>query len=288
LSILDVLTKHRPRRLLVKAEALGSVEASGLSAVRCRQLAQVAGAVSRDEAPMQALRETHLPGLGPQQRKWLLDATAMAAYHATVEFPVVRLLVCDDAPQFPLLTEALALGWGHAGRHDKKWLPSLSSSQTLLEAFVQRFWAYYAQLLAYRTQPQPEEAARLERAFAALFTTVTGYNALDERMAKPHAKQGCLLRVLAPPAIPLHNPPAELGARARVCKRDVSFGPRTRAGAQAWDTFMTLAETATKLGVSFSHYMQDRVSGACQRPSLADLIEERAQVLNLGASWNTS
>ena len=51
---------------------------------------------------------------------------------------------------------------------------------------------------------------------------------------------------------------------------------------------MTLAETATKLGVSFYHYIHDRVSGACQMPSLADLIEERAQVLNLRASWNTS
>ena len=83
--------------------------------------------------------------------------------------------------------------------------------------------------------------------------TVTGYNALDERIAKTHAKKGCLLMALAHPEIPLHNNPAELGARARVRKRDVSFGPRTREGAQAWDTFMTLAETATKLGVSFYH-----------------------------------
>ncbi len=37
--------------------------------------------------------------------------------------------------------------------------------------------------------------------------------------------------VLAHPEIPLHNNPAELGARARVRKRDVSFGPRTREGA---------------------------------------------------------
>ena len=55
-------------------------------------------------------------------------------------------------------------------------------------------------------------------------------------------------------------------------KRDVSFGPRTREGATAWDTFMTLAATATKLGVSFYHYIHDRVSGAYQVPALADLI----------------
>ena len=106
-----MLTHYRPRRFVVNTEALGYVEASGLSAVRCRQLAQVPGDVTMDEARMQALRETHLPGLGPQQRTWILDATAVAAYHADVEFPVVRLLVCDDAPQFTLVTRS----WRCAG-----------------------------------------------------------------------------------------------------------------------------------------------------------------------------
>src|SRR5207344_3618370 len=113
---------------------------------------------------------------------------------------------------------------------------------------------------------------RLEGEFEVLFATVTGYEALDERITKTHATKSCLLMVLAHPEIPLHNNPAELGARARVRKRDVSFGPRTREGATAWDTFMTLAETATKLGGSFYHSMHDRVSGAYQMPSLADLI----------------
>ena len=288
LTVLDVLTNSRPRRFVVNAEALGYVEASGLSAVRCRQLAQVASEGIMDEGQMQALLETHLPGLGPQQRKWILDATAVAAYHAAMEFPVVRLLVCDDAPQFTLITEELALCWVHEGRHYKKLMPSIPYHQTLLEAFVQRFWAYYAQLLAYREQPAPEVATRLAEEFATLFATVTGYQALDERIAKTRAKQSCLLMVLAHPEIPLHNNPAELGARARVRKRDVSFGPRTHEGAMAWDTFMTLAATATKLGVSFYHYIHDRISGTSQMPSLADLIVERAKMLNLGASWGTS
>jgi hypothetical protein len=205
-----------------------------------------------------------------------------------VEFPVVRLLVCDDAPQFTLVTEELALCWVHEGRHYKKLMPSIPYHQARLAAFVQRFWTYYDQLLAYREQPTPEEATRLNEAFEALFMTVTGYKALDERIAKTHAKKGCLLMVLAHPEISLHNNPAELGARARVRKRDVSFGPRTREGAKAWDTFMTLAVTATKLGVSFYHYIHDRVSGVYQMPALADLGAERAKDLNLGASWNTS
>jgi len=288
LTIIDVLTNHRPRRFLVNAEALGFMEACGLSAVRRQQVEQLPSGTIVDEATMQALLETYLPGLGPQQRKWILDATAVAAYHADVEFPVVRLLVCDDAPQFTLVTEELALCWVHEGRHYKKLLPSIPYHQGLLEAFVQRFWTYYDQLLAYREQPTPEEATRLTEEFATLFATVTGYQALDERIAKTRAKQRCLLMVLAHPEIPLHNNPAELGARARVRKRDVSFGPRTHEGARAWDTFMTLAATATKLGVSFYHYIQDRISGTSQMPSLADLIGERAKMLNLGASWDTS
>jgi len=288
LTIIDVLTNHQPRRFLVNDEALGSLEAFGLSAVRRRQAGQLPGDVLMDDATLQALLEAHLPGLGPQQRKWILDATAVAAYHAALEFPVVRLLVCDDAPQFTLVTEKLGLCWVHDGRHYKKLMPYVPHHQALLEDFIERFWTYYAQLLAYRKEPTPEKAVRLDGEFEALFSTVTGYNALDERIAKTRAKKSCLLMVLAPPEIPLHNNPAELGARARVRKRDVSFGPRTRDGAKAWDTFMTLVETATKLGVSFYHYIHDRVSGASQMPSLADLIAQRAKILNLGASWDTS
>ena len=288
LTIIDVLTNHRPRRFWVNAAALGCVEAFGLSAVRRRQLGQLPGETSLDEATMQALLEEYRPGLGPQQRKWVLDATAVAAYHADLEFPVVRLLGCDDAPQFALVTEELALCWVHEGRHYKKLMPYVPHHRTLVEAVVQRFWAYYDQLLAYREHPTPEEAVRLDGEFETLFSTVTGYDALDERMAKTRAKKVCLLMVLTHPEISLHNNPAELGARARVRKRDVSFGPRTREGAKAWDTFMTLAATAMKLGVSFYHYIHDRVSGAYQMPALADLIPERAKDLNLGASWNTS
>ena len=287
LTIIDVLTNHQPRRFLVNDEALGSLEAFGLSAVRRWQAGQLPGDVLMDDATLQALLEAHLPGLGPQQRKWIVDATAVAAYHAAREFPVVRLLVCDDAPQFTLVTEELGLCWVHDGRHYKKLMPYVPHHQALLEDFIERFWTYYAQLLAYREQPTPEEATRLEGEFEVLFSTVTGYTALDERIAKTRAKKRCLLMVLVHPEIPLHNNPAELGARARVRKRDVSFGPRTRDGAKAWDTFMTLAETATKLGVSFYHYIHDRVSGAYRMSSLADLIAQRAKVLNLGASWDT-
>jgi len=288
LSVLDVLRHGQPRTFRCNAEALGYLEQVGLSAATRDTLTRLPGAQDVDEASLRQWLDAHLPRLGPQQRKWILDATAVAAYHAQVGFPVVRLLVCDDAPQFNWVTAELALCWVHEGRHYKKLTPYVPHHRKLLDEFLGRFWAFYDELLIYRQQPAAAERVRLAAAFDMLFSTVTGYQALDERIAKTQAKAACLLRVLEHPEIPLHNNPAELGARMRVRKRDVSFGPRTAAGTQAWDTFMTLAATAKKLGVSFYHYIHDRVSGANQMPGLANLIEAQAKNLNLGASWNTS
>jgi hypothetical protein len=79
LTILDVRTNHRPRRCLVHAAALRYREACGLATVRRRQVGQLPWGVLLDDVTMQAVLETHLPALGPQQRTWLLDATAVAA-----------------------------------------------------------------------------------------------------------------------------------------------------------------------------------------------------------------
>jgi hypothetical protein len=288
LTILDVLRHGQPRRFRLNAEALGYLETAGVSGVTRRKVAARLSEQDRDEAAMHQWLDERLPGLGAQTRKWVLDAAARAAYHAQTQWPVVRLLVCDGALQFTWVTEELALCWVHEGRHDKKLTPVVAQHRQWLDDFLEDFWKFYDELLAYRTQPTPPERARLETAFDTLFTTVTGYQALDQRIAMTRAKKTSLLMVLEHPEIPLHNNPAELGARQRVRQRDISFGPRTADGTQAWDTFMSLAATTRKLGVNFYHYLHDRITEANQLPNLADLIEERAKTLNLGASWNTS
>ena len=98
-------------------------------------------------------------------------------------------------------------------------------------------------------------------------------------------KKQALLMVLRHPEIPLHNNPAEIEARRRVRKRDVSFGPRTEDGKRAWDTFESLLATTKKLGISFYRYVYDRVAESGEIPDLADLIVKRAQQVNLAASW---
>jgi len=198
---------------------------------------------------------------------------------------VTRLLLCDDAPQFNALTAELALCWIHEFRHYKKLRPSFAHHCHLLQDFGKRFWKLYHDLLDYRGSPNPTQAAALAAAFDQLFTQSSGYLPLDECKARTLHKREQLLMVLSHPEILLHNNPAELGARQRVRKRDVSLQARTREGIEAWDTFQTLVATAKKLGVNLFHYLSDRIVGASALPSLATLIHERAQLMGLGVSW---
>jgi len=285
LTILDVLRGGAPRRFRLNSEALAYLAPLPLSQATRQGLSALPWERDLDTATLELVLHQHLPSLSDQARKWIYDALAVAAYHAETEWPVVRLLVCDDAPQWTWLSAELGLCWVHEGRHYKKLTPWIRAHRPILEQFLTDFWQFYDALLAYCDAPTRAERERLAAAFDTLFSRKTDYWALNERIAKTRAKKATLLAVLEHPEIPLHNNRAELAARQRVRKRDVSFGPRTAEGARAWDTFMSLADTTRKLGVSFYHYIHDRIRNAGQVPSLADLITERAQEGAFGASW---
>lgn len=249
------------------------------------RLADLAPGQEWSRIEFQELVAAHLPTLGVQQWRWVLEAGALAFYWGQDEVPVVDTLLCDDAPVYRQLTRQLSLCWVHDGRHYKKLAPCLRRHQEILAAFRKRYWDFYRELLAYQQQPSAAEAARLGSAFDELFSTKTDYWHLDERIAKTREKKAALLLPLTHPELPLHNNPAELGARRRVRKRRVSFGPRSRAGARAWDTFQTLAATTAKQGVGFYHYLHDRITGAARIPRLADLITQAARSCKLSRSW---
>jgi hypothetical protein len=285
LTILDVLRNRAPRVYRVNEEALSYLATLGLPAAAGAALRQWPWEQDLTEDAVTDRLEATGPWLGPQQRTWVREATAVAAYQAQTDWPVVRALLVDDAPQFKGLTEDLALCWVHEGRHYRKLTPYLARHADLRRDFLTQFWAFYHELLAYQQAPTLAERRRLGHHFDDLFRTVTGYDALDARIAKTRARRASLLVVLDHPEIPLHNNAAELAARQRVRKRDVSGGPRTALGTQAWDTFQSLTDTTRKLGLSFYHYLQDRITAAGQIPSLAQIIADRAQDLRLGASW---
>lgn len=280
LSVLDVLRNGAPRQFVFNAEASELLEQFGLSrTVRTRLEEQLQAETLMTEGEIEAVLEEMT--VGPRQRSRILEATAIAAYHHAAEFPVVTLLLCDDAPQFKRLTEELALCWVHDGRHYKKLNPLVPLHQEQLATFLTRYWEFYETLLQFKQQPSTAEATRLAAEFEQIFSTRTGYKQLDDRIAKTLAKKAELLAVLRHPEVPLHNNAAELGARVQARFRDVSFQTRSTAGTKAKDTFMSLVQTAKKLGVSAYAYIYDRVSETHAFPSLAQVIREKSQTVTL-------
>jgi regulator of replication initiation timing len=288
LTVVDVLTNFRKRTFLLNPEAFAYINFFKLPAPLVQQLKSFPQEQNLSQEEFLNLIDKSLPQIGPQQLNHILDAAAIAAYHALIEFPVIRLLICDDAPQFKLVTQQLALCWVHDGRLYKKLDPCVPGNRQLLDSFLDKYWEFYRQLLEYRENPTKKDHVRLDNEFDELFSTQTDYYALDQRIAKTKEKKHSMLLVLDHPEIPLHNNPAELGARKRVRKRVVSFGTRTKDGTNAWDTFNTLSATAKKLGINFYDYISDRISGSYKMPAMAEVITQRGKALQLGASWDTA
>lgn len=217
-------------------------------------------------------------GEGNRQLRTAIEQVAAIVYyrHQTV-VPVIETLVCDDAGQFKLLTEKLALCWIHAGRHFEKLSPVVPRHLAAVDTFLDRYWDYYASLQRYRAGPTDALATSLRLEFDELFSTRTGYSDLDDRIAKLAAKKDELLTVLSVPEVPLHNNASELQARVSARRRDVSLHSRSVGGARAMDIFTTMVQTSKLLGVSAYAYFRDRLCGCCELPSLADRITKAAQ-----------
>jgi len=108
LTVIDVLTNFRERSFLLNREAFIYFDIFKLPIPIIRQLKSFPQEQPLGQEHFFDLLDKSLSPLGPQQRSHIIDAAAIAAYHAQMEFPVVRLLICDDAPQFKLVTEQLA------------------------------------------------------------------------------------------------------------------------------------------------------------------------------------
>jgi len=84
--------------------------------------------------------------------------------------------------------------------------------------------------------------------------------------------------VLDRPEIPLHTNGSENDIRCQVTKRKISGGTRSDAGRDCRDTFLSLAKTCAKLGISFWDYLGARlaVAGSLAIPSLSELVSNQA------------
>jgi hypothetical protein len=274
LSVLDILQGGQARSYCFNDEAFALLDTFRISRKLTAQLREFAFGKVLDEEQMTQLLQQLFPDpdKGKNNRTRIREAGAIAAYHQQTDFPVIPVLLSDDAPQFKHLTKEQALCWVHDGRHYKKLQPVVPGHHQQLADFSAQYWDYYRDLLQFKENSTQEQVEELSTQFDQLFATETKYQVLDERIAKTKAKKQELLLVLKYPKLPLHNNETELAARVQARKRDVSLHTMTQEGTQANDTFLTIVQTAKKLDVSPYEYIYDRVSKRFLLPSLAELI----------------
>jgi Transposase IS66 family len=285
LSVLKVLQNTTELEFILNSLTYELLETFNIPTKWINQLKLLPQETTFTEIELNGLLDEYLVKLNPQSRTRIQEAAAIVFYHQQSLIPVIKTLLCDDAPQFKLLTDNLALCWVHEGRHYKKLSPFVACHQKILDDFLEKFWIYYRKLLAYRDSPSLDKASELRFEFWTLFSKETGYEQLDERKRLTAAKAEELLVVLEHPELPLHNNPAELAARTMVQRRKISYATQTELGTKAWDVFMSLVATTRKLGVSFFEYMRDRILKIGHIPCLATIIREKSSSNPFGWSW---
>jgi hypothetical protein len=230
----------------------------------------------------QAAWTAHLEKLGIAAFKVnpdpMLIATEGALWGSVKHHGFLRqgVIVSDDAGQFNVGPHGLC--WVHAERLVHK-LDTFTDQNRAAQASVRAaIWQLYGDLKAYRCAPTAQRKADLEAEFDRIFTGKTGFVTLNRLLARLQANKSELLKVLNRPEIPLHTNGSENDIRCHVTRRKVSGGTRSDRGRDARDTFLALAKTCAKLGISFWNYLGARlnVRGAAV-PPLPSLILARAQ-----------
>jgi hypothetical protein len=189
-------------------------------------------------------------------------------------FSLDLVIVSDGAGQFAILLHALC--WVHAERLVHKLIP-LNDQQRQDQARVRgEIWQLYADLKAYRRDPDPASAPALAARFDAIFTQHCAFATLNQTLKRLHAHKEKLLLVLKRPDIVLHTNGSEGDLRGYVKWRKISGGTRSELGKRCRDGFASLKKTCRKLGLSFWDYLGDRIGGYGDIAPLPDLIRERA------------
>ena len=284
-SVVEALLFGAPVPCRLDGRAFACLERWGVG-VRVRQrLEELAASAPTAEIEFLRWLDLRFPVLCGDTRQQINAAAALAGYHHQTAVPRVQSLLTDDASLFHGLVEGQALCWVHDFRHYLRLEPQRPFQARQRELYKRRYWKLYRQLLAYQRKPTAAARQRLEQAFDRLVAEAKAPLFLAECIARTRKNKEKLLQVLEHPELPLHNNAAELAVRRRVRKRDVSFGPVSRAGRQAWDTMQGLAGTVEKLGVSFWSYLEDRIHEAGQIPPLAELISRKASQKRRPHSW---
>src|SRR5712691_9714583 len=158
LTIIDVLRNQRERVFRFHDEAVARLRQFEVSERRVDVLRNLPWEQELSETELDSWLDRQMPGLGVTARNHIVEASAIAAYHAEVGHPVVRLLVCDDAKQFKRVTEERGLCWIHDGRHDKNLGPWLVYHRQLLDTFQTKVDQPRSQILVVAPVVNPAQS----------------------------------------------------------------------------------------------------------------------------------
>jgi hypothetical protein len=174
-----------------------------------------------------------------------------------------RLLAClplvmlaDGGTNYHGILAFLQLCWIHMLRPFSLLSESVESERVLREG-----WVLYRRLCDWRETRDPPEAAAIEVEFDRVFDP---QRCLDVHVrhqvsvTREHKQE--LLTLLCHPYVPAENNGQERAAKARVRKRDISFGPRSARGLRAWDTMQSVVGTLRKLQISPAAFLADRIT----------------------------
>jgi hypothetical protein len=182
-------------------------------------------------------------------------------------------IISDDAGQFKVFLHGLC--WVHAERTIQKLVGYSDKQNKALEKAKSDIWKLYRSLKKYRCNPIATQKAKLETRFDSIFTRKTGFASLDNALNRIYQNKSELLLVLNRPDIPLHNNLSERDIREYVKKRKISGSTRSDTGQKCRDTFTSLKKTCRKLGISFWHYLVDRIEHQNKYPPLAEIMESQ-------------
>lgn len=249
-------------------EALSYMQGQGLTAAIRQQLYLQ----TSTEISTHTDWQRHLDVLGIKSERHIRIATEGALLGGLLEKGInpELAIISDGAGQFAILLHALC--WIHAERLIHKLIPVSDSQREAIAQARDQIWSLYADLKAYKVQPDPARISEFELRFTAIFTQRTLYATLNQTLKRLHGHKEELLLVLHRPDIPLHTNGSETDIRDYVKKRKISGGTRSDLGRQCRDTFASLKKTCRKLGISFWQYLLDRVSLTNTIPPLPTII----------------
>lgn len=232
--------------------------------------------LSLDEVWKRLERNEDLASAKKARRSKINDALALGHYYTQEEYSVVDFLLSDDAKEYKTVARrGHALCWLHDIRFYRKMVSKSTYHQELLDTFIDSCWSFYGELKAYRTASYKDQRRLkgiLSKQFDELFGVSSDYENLEAKMKRTFANRAKLLTFLDNTDIPLHNNSAERGARRVVRKRDISLHTCSGKGTSVKDGFLSVVETARKLGVNVLDYIDNRQRGELLSLSLAERV----------------